>query len=1108
MPATQAGRNKRSKLLLNITTWCLMCCVMLFAASAQAYDVTIVGSGASSGGAWAGDTWTASADSTVLASEVATHLANGPTTLFATNGGLHANIAVNSAVSWNANTLTLLAWGNVAVNAPMNGSGTAQLALEYGQYTTNANALSTYTINAPVSLPAGNNFSLKLGTDGSIVPYTVITGPGAAGSATATDLQGMNGNLAGNYVLGADIDASGTATWNANAGFAPVGDNSSGNATTRFTGIFEGLGHTIAGLTINSAAGYVGLFGYATGTLRDVGLTGVNITGGYQVGALVGTLGVNGTASNSFSSGTVSSGGNLVGGLVGYSVGGIITDSQSSASVSGQAAIGGLVGGNTKFFSGSSGATIVRSYATGNVTGTANDIGGLVGVNSTEGAISDSYATGAVSGGSRVGGLVGNNQTFSAIASTIVRSYSSGLVSGGADVGGLVGINDASCSVATSYWDTQTSNQAAGFGINNGAFSATGLTTANAMTQASYAGWNFGTTWWMDDTNTRPFLRREYSTRITNGHQLQMMAMDLAASYTLANNLDLTADMAGSLWGSAGFAPVGDLSVGLFTGIFDGLGHTITGLVINRPAINNIGLFGYVSTATLRNVGLVGGSVIGHNYVGHLLGGDAGGGAVISNSYATGTVSGNAVIGGLVGGLFGTITNSYASGTVSGVNGIGGLAGSSSGSIATSYSNGAVSGSGFGFGGLVAQNTGAVTSSYWDKTTSGQATSAGGTGINTVALMQTQASFTGFDFTNIWRIYDTHTTPLLKVFMTPVSAAATAAVKTYDGAAYSGGNGVTWSDPSVVAALSGSLSYGGNSQGAVNAGSYAITPGGYWSGQQGYDISYVNGNLTVSTVPLSITANNATKAYDGLAYSGGNGVSYSGFVNSEGAGVLGGTLAYGGTSQGAISAGSYVITPSGLTSGNYIITYNNGALTVMPSYTAPSATGTGNITATFTGGGAGCGYTAAQFIPLTGHAASPPTGSAPAGVSFPQGLFDFTTGGCTAGSTITLTITYPQTIPAGASYWKYGPTPGNAVPHWYVLPATIAGNTATFSITDGGLGDDDLAANGTIVDQGGPGVPGGGGTASIPTLSEWGLILLAGMLGMFGMGAMRRRAVL
>jgi len=181
---------------------------------------------------------------------------------------------------------------------------------------------------------------------------------------------------------------------------------------------------------------------------------------------------------------------------------------------------------------------------------------------------------------------------------------------------------------------------------------------------------------------------------------------------------------------------------------------------------------------------------------------------------------------------------------------------------------------------------------------------------------------------------------------------------------------------------------------------------------------------------------------------------------------------------------------------------NNASTT----YTAPSATGTGNITASFTGGGAGCTYGVAQYIPLTGHAASPPAGSAPAGILFPQGLFDFTTTGCTPGSAITMTITYPAPLPAGTQYWKYGPTPGNAVPHWYVLPAAIAGNTATFTITDGAMGDDDLAANGTIVDQGGPGFPGGGGAgggATVPTLSD-GMLLLLGSL-MAGVAWFRRR---
>jgi hypothetical protein len=175
-----------------------------------------------------------------------------------------------------------------------------------------------------------------------------------------------------------------------------------------------------------------------------------------------------------------------------------------------------------------------------------------------------------------------------------------------------------------------------------------------------------------------------------------------------------------------------------------------------------------------------------------------------------------------------------------------------------------------------------------------------------------------------------------------------------------------------------------------------------------------------------------------------------------------------------------------------------------------AATGAGTVTACVTGGGPTCTYQggAGQFIPLTGNPSSPPAGSAPAGVSFPFGLFTFTLTGCTPGAPVTLTITYPSAIPAGAQYWKYGPEPGNTAPHWYVLPATLAGSVATFTITDGLQGDDDLTANGTIVDQGGPGVPGGGpgsGPIQTPTLSEWALMMLAMLVLLGGIGRVRRR---
>ncbi|HSN21531.1 MAG TPA: IPTL-CTERM sorting domain-containing protein [Usitatibacter sp.] len=179
------------------------------------------------------------------------------------------------------------------------------------------------------------------------------------------------------------------------------------------------------------------------------------------------------------------------------------------------------------------------------------------------------------------------------------------------------------------------------------------------------------------------------------------------------------------------------------------------------------------------------------------------------------------------------------------------------------------------------------------------------------------------------------------------------------------------------------------------------------------------------------------------------------------------------------------------------------------TFTGPSPTGSGTISASFTGGGPGCGFATAAFIPLVGAPRSPPAGSAPANVTFPDGLFDFTLAGCTAGSTVTFTITYPQVFPAGTAYWKYGPTSADTSPHWYQLPAGVSGNTVTFSITDGGTGDDDLVPNTEIVDQGGPGVPGGGSGGSapptpIPTLSEWALALLAVLLALLAPGAIRR----
>jgi hypothetical protein len=119
-------------------------------------------------------------------------------------------------------------------------------------------------------------------------------------------------------------------------------------------------------------------------------------------------------------------------------------------------------------------------------------------------------------------------------------------------------------------------------------------------------------------------------------------------------------------------------------------------------------------------------------------------------------------------------------------------------------------------------------------------------------------------------------------------------------------------------------------------------------------------------------------------------------------------------------------------------------------------------------------------------------------ISFPHGLFSFNITGLDTGQTATVTITLPDPLPTTSEYWKYGPTPGNTTDHWYQLPMgdNDGDNVITIELVDGGLGDDDLTADGTIIDQGGPGyyIPVGGEAypiAASELMSLWTSVLIA-----------------
>jgi filamentous hemagglutinin family protein len=208
--------------------------------------------------------------------------------------------------------------------------------------------------------------------------------------------------------------------------------------------------------------------------------------------------------------------------------------------------------------------------------------------------------------------------------------------------------------------------------------------------------------------------------------------------------------------------------------------------------------------------------------------------------------------------------------------------------------------------------------------TSGGAAASAGVGTGSYAITAGQGTLAGLNGYQL-ALAD----GVLTVNKAALMVTANDAAKTYDGLGYGGGNGVSYAgfvNGETASVLGGSLAYGGAAQGAVSAGTYGLTASGLSSGN--YAITYAPGTLTVNKAALMVTANDAAKIYDGLAYSGGNGVSYAGFVNGETASVLGGSLAYGGAAQGAVSAGTYGLTASGLSSGNYAITYAPGTLTV------------------------------------------------------------------------------------------------------------------------------------------------------------------------------------
>ncbi len=229
-----------------------------------------------------------------------------------------------------------------------------------------------------------------------------------------------------------------------------------------FKGNFDGDGHEVSGLYINSYDDYQGLFGYTSyATISNVGVVDSYISGGGYVGAIVG-----------FNSHTA------------------IIKCYNESHVSGESYVGGIVGYSNH-------GDIYTSYNTGDISGENYDIGGIVGSNSY-GNVYNSYNVGNVSGYSEIGGIFGYSS-----GGGVTKSYNAGLING-LDSGAIIGWC-SSGSITGCYYLAGSATYAVGAGSGY----ATELTASQMRDKASFSNFDFDTVWTISSKNNNgyPYLQ-------------------------------------------------------------------------------------------------------------------------------------------------------------------------------------------------------------------------------------------------------------------------------------------------------------------------------------------------------------------------------------------------------------------------------------------------------------------------------------------------------------------------------------------------------------------------------------------------------------------------
>ena len=266
--------------------------------------------------------------------------------------------------------------------------------------------------------------------------------------ATFTNEGGTTRNRT--FTLSSDIDLSSVCS-STKGSWTAIGTDSN-----RFGGIFDGNGHTISNLYINTVESHQGLFGATfPASIKNLGLENVDITGGNYTGGLIGNN-LSTDVTNCFTTGRVS-GSDYTGGLVGSSTDAFADyrNCYSTCDVFGGTYTGG--------FAGCIDRDITNCFATGTVHGDC-EVGGFAGAVGY-GNISGCYSTGdVITNEEQIGGFIGYQDTMS-----ITNSYSTGNVYGGYYTGSFVGAGDQS-KITNCYSTGEVDGANAGISIDKASF--------------------------------------------------------------------------------------------------------------------------------------------------------------------------------------------------------------------------------------------------------------------------------------------------------------------------------------------------------------------------------------------------------------------------------------------------------------------------------------------------------------------------------------------------------------------------------------------------------------------------------------------------------------